>query len=135
MVFGLRSDYVNENLQITPRLHIRYKILKNTTLRMSVGRGFRFSNLFAENPAIMATSRNIVFLEKLKEESAWNGGVNATQNFYINNREASFSLDFYRTQFKNQSVLDYDQSPQIIYVSNLHGQSFASSFQASFNFF
>lgn len=135
LVLGLRTDYVNEKFQLTPRLHVRYKIFKNTTLRMSGGRGFRFTNLFAENPAIMATSRKIVVTEKLKEESAWNAGINATQNFYINNREASLSFDFYRTQFDNQVVLDYDQSPQFIYVNNLHGQSFANSFQASFNFF
>ncbi len=135
MVIGLRSDYVNENLQITPRLHIRYAVTKSATLRMSVGRGFRAVNLFAENPAIMATSRKIIFTEKLNLESAWNGGLNFTKCFYIKNREATFSLDLYRTQFVNQVVLDYDQSPQFIYISNLHGQSFANSFQASFNFF
>ncbi len=134
-VLGLRTDYVNENINLTPRLHIRYAVTKNATLRMSVGRGFRSVNLFAENPAIMATSRAIIFKEKLNLESAWNGGLNFTKCFYIKNREATFSLDFYRTQFVNQVVLDYDQSPQIIYVSNLHGQSFANSFQAAFNFF
>ncbi len=134
-VLGLRTDYVNENISITPRLHIRYAVTKSATLRMSVGRGFRAVNLFAENPAIMATSRKIIFTEKLNLESAWNGGLNFTKCFYIKNREATFSLDLYRTQFVNQIVLDYDQSPQFINVSNLHGQSFANSFQAAFNFF
>lgn len=134
-VLGFRTDYASEQFQFTPRLHVRYQVLKNTTLRFSVGRGFRYVNLFAENPAIMATSRQIVLQEKLNPESAWNGGINATQKFYLNNREASFSLDFYRTQFENQVVLDYDFSPQFVYVSNLNGQSFGNSFQASFNFF
>ncbi len=134
-VLGLRTDYASDKIQFTPRLHIRYKIFKNTTLRMSVGRGFRYVNLFAENPAIMATSRQIVVTEKLNPESAWNGGINATQSFYINNREASFSVDLYRTQFENQVVLNYDESPQYVFISNLHGLSYGNSFQASFNFF
>ena len=134
-VIGIRADDDEQHIEFTPRLHIRWNWTKNTTFRASGGRGFRYSNVFAENPAIMATSREIVFSKEMTHEIAWNFGANLTQNFYLNEREANFSLDVYRTQFENQIVVDYDFSPQQVLIGNLSGQSYANSIQASFNFF
>ena len=42
-------------------------------------------------------------------------------------------LDYYRTDFQNQTVVDLDVSPQQVVFHDLDGNSFANSFQAEFS--
>jgi len=46
----------------TPRLHVKYGIDENTTLRISGGKGFRSVNLLAENMNYLASSRQFAVL-------------------------------------------------------------------------
>ncbi|MEO7046130.1 MAG: TonB-dependent receptor, partial [Ferruginibacter sp.] len=119
-IAGLRADYHNEyKTFITPRLNIKYDITTKTNLRFSAGSGLRTANIFAENIGLFASSRQYNILNKstnygygLQPEKAWNYGVNLVHNFKINNQNASFSFDAYRTDFVNQVVVDVDASPQ-----------------------
>jgi hypothetical protein len=43
-------------------------------------------------------------------------------------------LDFYRTDFQNQVVVDLDYNPQQALFYNLSGQSYSNSFQAEINY-
>ncbi|MCY7330024.1 MAG: TonB-dependent receptor, partial [Saprospiraceae bacterium] len=56
--------------------------------------------------------------------------VNITQRFEVAKRQASFSVDLYRTDFTRQVVVDVEQSPTQIYFYNLTGKSFSNSLLA-----
>jgi len=133
LVAGVRADYHNlYGLQINPRAHFKYNIKPLTSLRISAGKGFRTANIFAENPTIFASSRDVIVKEQLLPEEAINAGISFTHKFNIFDRDASFNLDYYRTEFLNQVVVDLDKNPQKVYFYNLNGKSFSDSYQADF---
>ena len=59
----------------------------------------------------------------LRPEVAWNLGLNLTQTFRLDYREGTFMLDYYRTEFLNQIIVDRDRNPQQVVFYNLDGQS------------
>ena len=137
-VAGIRADSHN-NLGnfITPRFHLRYNPWKEATFRLSAGRGKRAANVIAENQQLLASSRQLHIiggdggkLYGLNPEIAWNYGVSFLQAFKIWGKNAELSVDFYRTHFDNQVVVDLDHSPQQALFYNLDGKSFANSLQA-----
>jgi len=141
-ILGLRTDYHNlYGLFLTPRLHARYELLDGTVLRASAGRGQRTANIFIENMAVFASSRTVEVLEDsdknpygLNPEIAWNFGFHLTQEFTLDYREGTINLDFYRTDFQNQVVVDLDSNPQKISFYNLNGNSYSNSFQAEIQY-
>lgn len=140
-VLGARIDYHNRlGLFFTPRLHAKYIPWEKGVLRFSAGRGKRAANIFAENQQYFASSRTISILDSngkiygLNPEIAWNYGVSFTQNFQLFAKKADVTLDFYRTDFQNQVVVDVMQSPQYVLFYDLKGKSFANSLQVDFNY-
>ncbi len=142
IVSGFRADYNSLFGWIfTPRLHAKYNLTEKTTLRIAAGRGQRTANIFAENMAYFATSRQVVILPPnngkgygLNPEVAWNYGVNLLREFKINHHPGNLNLDFYRTDFKNQTVVDLDASPQKVVYGNLNGESYSNSIQTELNY-
>jgi outer membrane cobalamin receptor len=135
MIAGLRGDYDNLwGFFVTPRLHLRYKFNETTSLRGSIGMGYRTANVLAENSAYFISQRSLVFSEKLKQEQALNFGLNFTKEFKLFHNKATFDIDAYRTSFMNQVVVNADSLPTAVFFSNLHGQSYANSIQAQFIF-
>ena len=143
VIAGLRADYHNLiGAFLTPRLHMRYSVTDNSALRLAAGRGLRVANVFAENHGIFATSRKIEILGSEDEENAyglnpeiaWNFGVNFTQKFFVRQKAGSFSLDYYRTDFIQQVILDWDYSARTALFYNLEGKSYSNSFQAQFDY-
>ena len=138
LVTGLRADHHNQfGWFATPRVHTRWAVAKRSILRASFGRGQRHPAIIAENNGLLASNRTIVIegngtdntLYGLQPEVAWNYGLNFTQNFTLDYRDGYFSFDFYRTDFQNQIVIDWDRSPQEVAFYNLSGESFSNSFQ------
>jgi outer membrane receptor for ferrienterochelin and colicins len=130
MVAGIRADLHNlHGAFYTPRLHLRYSPAKKTTLRLSGGRGFRTSNVFVENQSVFASSRKVVMNETLRPEVAWNYGLSANQQFMLFGSDAFVNLDFFRTDFVNQVVVDLDQSVNKVVFYNLNGSSYSHSLQ------
>ena len=134
-VAGLRVDNHNRlGSFVTPRLHLRYSLWSNASLRLSAGRGKRAANIFAENQQLFASSRalNIINndgkLYTLNPEIAWNTGIGFIQKLYLWNRALDFSFDFYRTSFSDQVIIDWE-NPQEIAFYNLDGKSVAKSLQ------
>ena len=132
---GLRVD--THNLLgnfITPRLHLRYVPWKNGVFRASIGRGKRSANIFAENQQLFASSRQINIdnvggnIYGLNPEIAWNYGVSYMQKFKLFEQKGDLTFDFYRTNFSNQIVVDWE-NPQEISFYDLDGKSIANSFQ------
>ncbi len=136
---GLRLDTHNRlGTFITPRFHIRYTPWERGSLRGSFGRGRRTANIFAENQQLFASSRSIQILDSegsiygLDPEDAWNYGISFLQGFTFLNRPGNITLDFYKTDFKNQVVVDWE-NPRAISFYNLEGKSYANSFQIELN--
>jgi len=142
IVSGIRADYNTlYGLIITPRINMKYDLREKTILRFSAGKGQRTANIFSENSGILASARqmefstsNIALPQGLKQEKAWNEGMNLTHNFRMNNHDGSIGLDFYRTDFINQVVVDLDKNPQKVVFYNLEGKSYSNSFQSEINY-
>lgn len=129
-IAGLRADHHNEyGFFMTPRMHVRYEIDSNTTVRASAGMGYRSARIIAENNHLLATSRRLVIQEQPRMEKAINYGVNLSRCFVIAGRKMTLSGEFYRTSFSDQVIIDMDQSTSDIYIYNLDGQAYSNSFQ------
>ncbi|NNL07808.1 MAG: TonB-dependent receptor [Croceitalea sp.] len=136
---GIRLDAHNRlGTFITPRFHIRYTPWERASLRGSFGLGRRAANIFAENQRMFASSRNIQLLGNggdiygFDAEKALNYGFSFLQGFNLFDRPGDFSVDFYRTDFDNQIVVDWED-PRTIVFSNLEGKSYANSLQIELN--
>lgn len=141
LVLGGRIDNSNRlGLFVTPRMHLKYNPWEKTTLRVSAGRGKRLANVFAENQYLFASSRKFNINNVggnaygMDPEIAWNYGLSVSQDFKFLGKNASVTLDFYRTDFQNQIVVDLDQSARNVNFYNLEGKSYANSFQAELNY-
>lgn len=140
LILGGRLDYHNRlGAFFTPRVHLKYNPWEKAVLRLSAGRGKRAANIFAENQNLLASSRTFSVLDTngkvygLNPEIAWNYGLSFTQNFLLFGKSADVTLDFYRTDFQNQAVVDVMNSPQQALFYNLKGKSYANSLQLDFN--
>ena len=140
-ILGGRFDYQNRlGAFFTPRLHVRYNPWEKSVFRFSAGRGKRAANIYAENQQLFASSRVFSVLDSngkiygLDPEIAWNYGISFTQNFILFGKSADVTLDFYRTDFQNQAVVDVMQSPQAVLFYNVRGASYANSLQIDFNY-
>ncbi|MBN1481081.1 TonB-dependent receptor [candidate division KSB1 bacterium] len=128
---GFRVDDHNlYGMFYTPRLHVKYQADAVTSLRFSAGKGYRVPHVFIDNPSILASSRELRFVEKLAAEEAWNAGVQMVRDFKLGaDRPATLSLDFYRTEFQNQVVVDMEQDARTVLLYNLDGRSYSNSAQ------
>jgi outer membrane receptor for ferrienterochelin and colicin len=142
-VGGLRIDHHNLfGFWLTPRMHIKYDVSENSSIRFSAGNGRRLANIFAENSSLMATSRVFRYpgefyhkKEKgLLPEMAWNYGLSWSHGFELLNRKGNFSLDGYRTDFQNQIVVDLDSDPAKVNFYNLNGKSFSNAIQVQIEY-
>jgi outer membrane receptor for ferrienterochelin and colicins len=140
LIAGIRAD--NHNIMgifVTPRMHIRYEPWRKSVLRVSAGSGRRMANIFTENQQLFSTNRTIKILtpnaayDGLNPERAWNYGISLMQRFNLFGQSGDVTLDYYRTDFVDQVVVDWT-NPREIQFYNLDGKSFANSFQAEFNY-
>lgn len=142
LVAGIRGDYSNTyGFFTTPRVHLRYLMSEHLILRASAGRGQRTARIISENVGILASSRTLDIQSQnpdyaygLDAEVAWNYGVNLTWEFELDYRDGLVSLDFYRTDFQNQIVVDLDSDVRKVSFYNLDGSSFSNSFQAQLDY-
>lgn len=138
-VVGLRGDYHNlYGAFVTPRLHIRYSLTEETSLKLVAGRGFRTANVFMEQIGSWASNRRWNIHDDLQPEVATNLGLNMVSKFKLNSRDASLSIDGYYTDFKNRVVIDLYDSAGHVQVYNLTGdgqdaKSRALTIQAEFD--
>ena len=137
---GIRIDRHNLlGTFITPRVHLRYVPWEKGVFRASAGRGKRSANIFAENQQLFASSRKINIddiggnIYGLNPETAWNYGVSYLQKFKLFDKKGDITFDFYRTDFNNQVVVDWE-NPQEISFYDLDGKSIADSFQVEINY-
>ena len=119
VVAGLRSDYHNlYGAFLSPRLHARYSLAEETSIKIVAGRGFRTANVFMEQLGSWASNRRWVIEGDLEPEVATNIGFNLVSKFRLNSRDASISLDGYWTEFENRVVADMYSSPNSVMIFN-----------------
>ena len=137
---GIRLDLHNRlGNFITPRLHIRYVPWERSVLRASVGQGRKVANIFAENQKLFGTNRLIQLVENggsiygLRPEKALNYGLSFLQGYTLFGKQGDLTVDYYRTEFSDQVVVDWEQASHIRFY-NLDGSSYANSVQFELNY-
>lgn len=129
---GARLDYfsVDERFRFIPRMHLRYNVTDKTIVRISSGMGVHHPMIFTENPLLFTSNRQIRWHDRLSYERAVNGGIAVVQYFTLFNKDFSFSVDYFHTQFLSQMLIDIEQDTSFIYVYATSSKSFAQSLLA-----
>ena len=134
IIGGVRLDYHNLfGPLFSPRLNIKWNIMRDLSLRVSGGKGYRVPSIFAENLGYLSNNRQLVIAPDLGFESAWNYGASLTYNFVLGFRPGSLSVDYYRTDFVKQVVVDMEDT-RLLQFYNLSGRSYANALQAEFSY-
>ena len=126
---GLRADHSNQHgTFVTPRLHLKLTPHEMVSFRLSAGKGYRTPHALAENTYLLASGREMV-IEDLKQEEAWNYGASTSLYIPIAHKTLRVNLEYARTDFSQQAVIDYDSNPTQIRITNLDGKSYSNTFQ------
>ena len=127
---GLRLDHSSVyGTFVTPRLHLKWQPCDVIGLRVSAGKGFRTVHALAENNYLLATGRQLVVGNDLKQEEAWNYGINASINIPLFDRNLNVNAEYYYTHFLAQVDIDYDTDPSVLLIDNIKGKSYSHTMQ------
>ncbi|MEO9531587.1 MAG: TonB-dependent receptor [Crocinitomicaceae bacterium] len=130
LVAGVRGDYHNlYGPLFAPRVHAKWNLNKKSALRVSVGRGYRVPNPYADFSSLMASNRVWVVDPNIQPEDGISSGVTFTQKFLIKDEVSSISVDYFYTHFLNQFITDMDVSPNEVHMYNTNATSFSHSVQ------
>ncbi|MDR0394862.1 MAG: TonB-dependent receptor [Tannerella sp.] len=131
-ILGLRGDYNSKyGWLVTPRANLKYNFSDDIVLRGSAGRGFRSPNIISENIGFLGSSRmiDVSTIDGLGIEDAINYGLNLAVNIPIwNDEKATLSMDYFRTNFRNLSVVDVERDRHCVYYYDNDG-SYADAWQ------
>lgn len=135
LMTGLRADFNNLfGTFVTPRFHVRYSPVENTTFRASAGKGYRTPRILAENSYLLANSRTLNLVENNILEEAWNYGLSINQDIYLTDRPVTVSAEYFRTDFISQLIVDRERSASEILLTPLDGKSYANSYQLELSY-
>ena len=84
LVAGARTDFHNlYGTYYTPRLHLRYLLGQNTTVRFAAGKGYRTPNAIVENSGVLVSNRTLIVQEAPRPEISWNTGGSLTTSINL----------------------------------------------------
>ena len=136
LLLGLRYDYNSIHGSIlTPRLNYKLSNEDSTsTLRLSIGSGYRIAQVFTEDHAALTGAREVLFLNDLEPERSWNINLNYVYQLYLKQGHIlDFDASVFRTDFSNKIVPNYDTDPNLIIYDNLSGKSVTQGMSMNFN--
>ena len=141
LIFGLRYD-IHNNLGsfFTPRLHFRYQLNDNFSLKGSFGTGRKIANIFAENQGIFLSNRknlNKNFSDKLyglSPEKATNLGFSLDHKVFLFGGQGNLIFDFYKTIFDNRVIIDFETFGEFNFYNSSFGKSKSDNYQIEFLF-
>ena len=136
-IAGLRGDwFLNEGFKVSPRVTLKYMPIDEIVIRANGGRGLRYSTPLVDNIGVFSTGKAFAgAYDKHILEDAWTFGGNityympfgASSNTYI-------SFDYFRTQFAQQMVVDYEHyQNQISFYALNDKRSYTDNFQLDFS--
>lgn len=137
LLLGIRYDWNSIHGSIfTPRLNYKWSSKnKGSTLRFSLGNGYRVANVFTEDHMALTGSRKVEFTEALKPENSWNGNLNFIQNIYgKKNWRLQLDASAFYTYFTNKIIADYDSDPTKVIYNNLDGHAVSRGFSLNIDF-
>ena len=142
VIAGVRADWFNHitdgssKFKVSPRLTLKYMPVDEIVLRANGGRGLRYSTPLVDNIGVFSTGKYFDgdYREHILEDS-WTFGGNVT--YYLPFGASSntyLSVDYFRTQFTQQMVVDYEQKVNRISFYALDGdRSFTDNIQLDFS--
>ncbi len=137
LVGGLNLDYNwTHGWLFAPRASFKYSFTDAIVLRLAGGRGYRCSNILADNMGMFSTGSTIEIAEGLNTlEDAWTFGGNVT--FYLpfgyDSENTYVSFDYFRSTFNNQVVSDQELKDNVVCLYNVNGPSYTNTYQIDFN--
>lgn len=140
-IIGLRGDWYKKTGdglvgKFSPRVTLKYMPVEEIVIRANGGRGVRYATPLVDNIGVLSTGK--LFTGEYSNhllEDAWTYGGNltyympfgATSNTYI-------SFDYFRTQFTQQMVVDYEHYANTIDFYALDGKrSYTDNYQLDFS--
>ena len=136
-IVGLRADlYSPGGFRFSPRLTLKYAPSEKWVLRANGGRGIRFSTPLVDNFGIFSTGKTITGDYRSHPlEDAWTFGGNVS--WYPFGGSSTFlSLDYFRTQFTEQMLLENSSERIELYTLSSLGagaRSYTDNFQLDFS--
>ncbi len=141
VIAGLRADWFNHvsdgksKFRVSPRLTLKYMPIDEIVIRANGGRGLRYSTPLVDNIGVFSTGK--AFEGKFNEhilEDAWTFGGNVTYYLPFGTGNTYLSVDYFRTQFAQQMVVDYEKGLNEIWFYALDGKrSYTDNIQLDFS--
>ena len=142
VIAGVRADWFNHitdsssKFKVSPRLTLKYMPIDEIVLRANGGRGLRYSTPLVDNIGVFSTGKYFDgdYREHILEDS-WTFGGNVTYYMPFGASSNTYlSVDYFRTQFTQQMVVDYEQKVnQISFYALDGGRSFTDNIQLDFS--
>lgn len=141
VIAGLRGDWFNHvsdgksKFRVSPRLTLKYMPIDEIVLRANGGRGLRYSTPLVDNIGVFSTGKAFqgTFDEHILED-AWTFGGNVTYYLPFGAGNTYLSVDYFRTQFAQQMVVDYEKVLNEIWFYALDGKrSYTDNIQLDFS--
>ena len=140
-IVGLREDFYKKTgdritARFSPRVNLKYMPADEVVFRANGGRGVRYSTPLIDNIGVFSTGKAFTgaYNDHILED-AWTFGGNVT--YYLPFGASSntyLSVDYFRTQFTQQMVVDYERYPNTIDFYALDGnRSFTDNYQLDFS--
>lgn len=136
-IVGVRGDWFYKNgFKASPRVTLKYMPVDEIVLRANGGRGLRYSTPLVDNIGVFSTGKKFEgsFDEHVLED-AWTFGGNITYYMPFGASSNTYlSVDYFRTQFVEQMVVDYEHMENCISFYKLNGKrSYTDNFQVDFS--
>ncbi len=136
-IAGLRGDwFVHDGFKVSPRVTLKYMPIDEIVIRANGGRGLRYSTPLVDNIGVFSTGKEFTGdYNRHILEDAWTFGGNITYYMPFGASSNTYlSFDYFRTQFAQQMVVDYERDPAKIDFYALEGdRSFTDNFQLDFS--
>ena len=136
-IAGLRGDwFYGQGFKVSPRVTLKYMPIEEIVIRANGGRGLRYSTPLVDNIGVFSTGKEFVgaYNDHILED-AWTFGGNITYYMPFGASSNTYlSFDYFRTQFAQQMVVDYEHHLNQIDFYALDGnRSFTDNYQLDFS--
>ena len=136
-IVGLRGDwFYQQGFKVSPRVTLKYMPVDEIVIRANGGRGLRYSTPLVDNIGVFSTGKEFVgqYNDHILED-AWTFGGNLTYYLPFGSSSNTYvSFDYFRTQFTQQMVVDYEYGANQIHFYALDGRdSYTDNFQVDFS--